>query len=182
MTQYKADMLNLLNYIPMRLPAPTVRMHRISNNERYCISRLYDGKSGQWICDAIEDTVRDTDHNGYIDHGEEKMYGETAIPCGRYYVTFAKTSLDIGKKARYGCIPLLHKVDSFTHIRIHPGETEKNSEGCILLGYNEEAGRLADSETVCLSFYERMNYSPFWLVITDDFAFGASQGHKKTDY
>lgn len=163
-------MLNLLNRIPLRLPAPTVWMRRIRNNERYCISRLYDGKTGEWICDAIEDTVRDDDHNGRIDHGEAKVYGETAIPCGRYYVTFAKTRLDIGKKARYGSIPLLHKVNSFTSIRIHPGETEKNSEGCILLGYNKEVGRMSDSDAVCLSFYERMRYRPFWLVITDDFA------------
>ena len=148
-------MLNLLNRIPLHMPAPTVRMHRIHNNERYCISRLYDGKTGEWICDAIEDTVRDDDHNGRIDHGEAK---------------FAKTRLDIGHKARYGCIPLLHKVNSFTSIRIHPGETEKNSEGCILLGYNKEVGRMSDSEAVCLSFYERMRYRPFWLVITDDFA------------
>lgn len=162
-------MLNLLNRIPIGLPAPTVRMRRVANNERYCISHLYDGKTDAYICDAIEDTVRDDDHNGRIDHGEEKVYGETAIPCGKYYVTFNKTRLSIGQKARHGCIPLLHKVDSFSSIRIHPGETEKNSEGCILLGYNREPGRLSDSEAVCLSFYERMKYRPFWLVITDDF-------------
>ena len=119
-------------------------MRRIHNNERYCISRLYDAKTEEWICDAIEDTVRDADHNGRIDNGETKVYGETAIPCGRYYVTFAKTRLDIGRKARYGCIPLLHNVNSFSHIRIHPGETEKNSEGCILLGFNKEIGRMCD--------------------------------------
>ena len=163
-------MLNPLNKIPLRLPAPTVKMQRIHNNERYCISRLYDGKTGQWICDALEDTVRDTNHNGRIDQDEKKIYGETAIPCGRYYVTFAKTRLDIGRKARYGCIPLLHNVNSFNHIRIHPGKTEKNSEGCILLGHIKEPGLLSDSETVCLSFYERMKYRPFWLVITDDFS------------
>jgi len=138
------------------------------NREHYCISNLF--LKNEYLCDAIEDTVRDHDHNGKIDNEEEKIYGETAIPCGRYYVTFCRTSLAIGKKARYGCIPYVHKVHSFEHIRIHPGVDEKNSEGCIILGYNKEVGKVLDSEACCLMFYDRMHYRPFWLEITDDFA------------
>lgn len=163
-------MRNLLNFLPIHLPARTIKMKRFFNNDCYCISHLYDGKTDEYICDALEDTIRDLNHNGKIDPDEQKVYGETAIPCGKYYVTFARTSLKIGKKARHGCIPILHDVHSFTNIRIHPGETEKNSEGCILLGYNKLPGRLVDSEDVCLKFYERMKYRPFWLIITDDFS------------
>ena len=162
-------MHNILNYIPFQLPAPTVRMRRLYHNNRYCISHLYYGKDETYICDAIEDTVRDHNHNGRIDDGEQKIYGETAIPCGRYYVTFRRTRLAIGQKARNGCIPLLHKVHSFTGIRIHPGEDETNSEGCIILGYNRIPGKVVDSEMCCLSFYEKMKYRPFWLEIIDDF-------------
>ncbi len=165
-------MRNLLNYIPIHFPAPTVRMRRMYNNERYCISHLFWGKKNEYLCDAIEDTVRDHNHNGKIDNDEEKIYGETAIPCGRYYVTFCRTSLAIGKKARYGCIPYVHKVHSFEHIRIHQGVDEKNSEGCIILGYNKEVGKMVNSEECCLMFYEKMRYRPFWLEITDDFATG----------
>lgn len=164
-------MLNrLLNLLPICLPGPLITMRRRYNNEKYCISHLYDGKNGEYICDAIEDSVRDHNHNGVFDNGEEKVYGETAIPCGKYYVTFAKTSLGIGKKAKNGYIPYVHKVHSFKHIRIHPGVDEKNTEGCIILGYNKEKGKVLESEDCCLRFYDKMKYRPFWLEIFDDYS------------
>ena len=162
-------MYNLFNVMPFKIPAPLVRMRRKYNKETYCISHLYIGDNESYFCDAIEDVVRDLNHNGVFDNGEEKVYGETAIPCGRYYVTFNKTSLAIGQKARYGCIPYIHDVPSFTHIRIHPGINEKNTEGCIILGLNKQPGMVVDSEECCLSFYEKMRYRPFWLEIIDDF-------------
>lgn len=171
-------MRKLLNFIPFNLPRPTVKMRRRYVNDRYCISHLYDGKNGTYLCDAIEDTVRDANHNGVFDPGEEKVYGKTAIPCGRYYVTFRKTKLKIGKKAKDGVIPLLHNVPSFEFIRIHPGETEKDSEGCIILGYNKVAGRVVDSEAACLKFYDQMKYRPFWLEITDEFAVDEEEAGK----
>lgn len=162
-------MISILNYIPFRFLAPVVRMSRVYNNSHYCIAHLFDGKNGEYICDAIEDTVRDSNHNGVFDGGEQKVHAETAIPCGRYYVTFRKTGLAIGEKAKHGIIPYLHNVPHFTHIRIHNGLTEKNSEGCIILGQNKEKGKVLNSESVCLDFYQRMKYRPFWLEITDDF-------------
>ena len=163
-------MRNLLNFLPIHLPGPIVKMRRMYVNDRYCISHLYYGKEETYLCDAIEDTVRDVNHNGVFDNDEKKVYGETAIPCGRYYVTFNKSTLPIGQKAKDGVIPLLHGVPSFEFIRIHPGETEKNTEGCIILGYNKVPGHMVDSEKACLMFYERMKYRPFWIEITDDFA------------
>ena len=162
-------MISILNLLPLRLPAPIVKMRRKYNCDHYCISHLYDGKSDDYICDAIEDTVRDINHNGLFDNGEKKKYGETAIPCGKYYVTFRKTRLDIGSLAKNGCIPLLHDVPYFSAIRIHNGVDEKNTEGCIILGYNKQKGKVLDSLSVCLNFYKRMRYKPFWLEITDEF-------------
>lgn len=162
-------MISLLNMLPFRFPAPVIKMSRIYNNVHYCISHLFDEKTGDYICDAIEDTVRDANHNGIFDNAEEKVFGETAIPCGRYYVTFRKTSLPIGALAKDGAIPYIHNVPHFTHIRIHNGETEENSQGCIILGLNKEKGRVLDSESVCLAFYRRMRYRPFWLEISDDY-------------
>ena len=163
------SMYNLLNILPFKIPAPVVKIRRKYNKNNYCISHLYIGKDETYFCDVIEDFVRDVNHNGRFDDEEEKVYGETAIPCGRYYVTFIKTSLDIGKRARYGVIPYVHDVPSFQHIRIHPGINEKNSEGCLILGYNKRPGMVVDSEDCCLAFYERMKYRPFWLEICDDF-------------
>lgn len=162
-------MPSLLNLIPIGLPAPVIKMNRISDNGVYCISHLFDGKTGEYLCDAIEDTVRDTNHNGILDNDEEKVYGETAIPCGRYYVTFRKTSLPIGKIVPGGCIPYVHRVPHFTAIRMHNGSTEKNSEGCIILGFNKVKGMVVDSERACQELFRRMRYRPFWLEIRDMF-------------
>lgn len=165
----KAEQINIVNTIPIRFPAPTIKMLRKYDNGRYCISHLYSRETGEYICDAIEDTVRDENHNGVFDNGEKKIYGETAIPCGRYYVTFRRTGCSIGTKAQKGLIPYVHDVPHFTNIRIHNGETEKDSEGCIILGQNKEKGKMLNSESVCLDFYRRVRYRPFWLEITDDF-------------
>lgn len=162
-------MYNLLNILPFRLPAPLVKIRRKYNKRKYCISHLYIGKDEMYFCDVIEDVVRDFNHNGVFDDGEGKIYGETAIPCGRYYVTFNKTSLEIGHKSKNGVIPYVHDVPSFRHIRIHPGVNEKNTEGCLILGYNKQPGMVIESEECCLSFYKRMKYRPFWLEIIDDF-------------
>lgn len=160
----------LINLLPLPVSRQKVTVRRIFNNDRYCISHVYIGKEETYFCDAIEDTVRDTNHNGFFDSGEIKVDSETAIPCGRYYVSFRRTSLPIGEKARYGCIPLLHNVPYFTKVRIHDGETEKDSSGCIILGLNKEKGRVTESMDVCLRFFDRMRYRPFWLEIHDDFA------------
>lgn len=161
-------MRNILNRLHINLPVPLVRMQRMYNTPEYCISHLFSSK-GEYICDAIEDTVRDSNHNGRIDNGEVKVYGKTAIPCGRYYVSFRRTGLAIGAKAKKGLIPYIHNVPNFMHIRMHNGESEKDSEGCIILGYNKQKGRVCESVECCLDFYERMHYRPFWLEITDDF-------------
>lgn len=163
-------MLPLINHSPLHRASQVVTLRRLYNNDRYCISRLYIGKEESYFCDAIEDTVRDTNHNGILDNGEKKVFGETAIPCGNYYVSFSRTGLPIGKKAKHGCIPYIHNVPHFTHIRIHNGETEKNSKGCIILGYNKKKGMVVDSENTCLRFYEKVHYRPFRLIILDDFA------------
>lgn len=149
---------------------PEVHQHRVANNDRYCISRLFVNDEPTRFCDAIEDTVRDTNHNGRFDGEEQKIAARTAIPCGRYYVTFEPTTCGIGQRAKGGKIPLLHDVPSFASIRMHSGNDESHSAGCVILGYNTAKGKVTRSIEACLAFYERMRYEPFYLTITDDFA------------
>jgi hypothetical protein len=83
----------------------------------------------RFLCDTIEDVVRDRNADGdLLDQDEGKVYGETAIPYGIYelVVTYSPTF----KKN----MTLVKNVKHFDGIRIHWGRTIENSLGCVLVG------------------------------------------------
>ncbi len=142
-----------------------VEIRRIVFNGKYTEGKLYIGN--EYFCDTLEDPCRDDNHNGWFDGGETKVAGDTCIPCGTYKVTFEATTLGLARRAKGGLIPLLHDVPSFTSVRIHQGNTTKDTRGCILLGRRDAMGHVADSTDTCLAFFGRMDYSPFELTIRD---------------
>src|SRR5262245_59056606 len=73
---------------------------------------------GQYQCFTLEDEIRD---------GPKVMH-ETAIPVGRYRVVITRSQ-------RFErMLPLLLDVPNFEGIRIHAGNTDKDTSGCILVG------------------------------------------------
>lgn len=106
--------------------------------ETYTIGRFYN--ENMFLCSTLEDKVRDlkdlNKDKDFNDMNEGKVYGQTAIPEGRYQVIVSHSP----KLKRR--LPLLLNVLGFEGIRIHAGKNERNTEGCILVGDNKEKGKL----------------------------------------
>lgn len=68
------------------------------------------------------------DEDRFLESGGVKVKGETAIPRGRYRVIISYSN----RFARY--MPEVLEVPQFTGVRIHGGNTVKDTEGCPLLG------------------------------------------------
>ena len=104
----------------------------------YTIGKLF--LNSKYFCDVIEDTVRDLNMDGDLDDcGEGKVYGKTAIPYGRYEVKLTMSN-------RFNkVLPILIGVKGFESIRIHSGNTEQDSLGCLIVGENKEVGKVLNS-------------------------------------
>lgn len=125
-------------------------LRRIALRDTYTIGRLY--VDDVYVCDTLEDCVRDLNRNGQFDNGEKKVYGETAIHYGRYEVELNVKSPKYSNFAKYpwakpygGFLPRLKNVKNFEGILVHPGNTPRDTFGCILTGYNTIKGQLTNS-------------------------------------
>lgn len=100
--------------------------------EEYTIGNLYI--NGEYFCDTLEDKVR------LLNAYEDKIYGETAIPMGRYKVilTYSPHFERI--------LPEIINVTFFKDIRIHNGNTKEHTKGCILVGLNKAVGKVLYSK------------------------------------
>ncbi|SFW41004.1 hypothetical protein SAMN02910409_2090 [Prevotellaceae bacterium HUN156] len=118
-------------------------LERIAKKKDYTIGRLYiqysvddeylAGTKKICLCDTLEPTWRDYAHGG------RKIKGHSAIPEGRYAVVISYSP----KFKQW--LPILLGVPNFSGIRIHAGNTAKDTEGCILVGENREVGKVLDS-------------------------------------
>lgn len=123
-----------------------ILVKRIAKKDTYTIGKMYiDGK---YICDTLEDKDRGlTSSMAEQTIKLKKIYGETAIPTGTYTVTY--TYSNKFKKM----MPLINNVKGYSGVRIHSGNTAKDTYGCILLGINKEVGKVLNSRATCLKVY-----------------------------
>ena len=117
---------------------------------------------GTFECFTLEDEVREGDIMVV------KVAGKTAIPAGRYQVVITRSQ-------RFGRdLPLLLNVPNFEGIRIHPGNTAANTEGCILVGTKRGPARIDDSRTAFEALFAKIQAAlaggdRCWITIEDDF-------------
>jgi len=110
------------------------RLHRTKNST---IGELFiDGK---FECYTLEDVER-----------EVKIKSETAIAKGKYKVI-------INQSNRFKrLLPLLLNVPNFEGVRIHSGNSNHNTEGCILVGKTRSIDYIGSSRVAFNSLFKKM--------------------------
>lgn len=124
-------------------------LKRIANKKTYCIGKLYI--NGKYFADVLEDTDRGLDSTmTEEDIKKIKVKGETAIPTGIY-----KIILNYSPKFKK-VMPLITNVKGYSGVRIHTGNSAKDTEGCLLVGKNTIVGRLTESRKMYDALFKRL--------------------------
>ena len=135
-------------------------LDRKYKNETYTIGNLY--VDGEWFCNTLEDRDRGLSQTMPLEEiKRQKVYGETAIPTGRYEVRMDIVSPKYNGVKWYkdnfgGRMPRLETVKGFSGILIHSGNTALDSNGCILVGMNKAKGKVLDS---------RATFQKLWKIL-----------------
>lgn len=148
-----------------------IKVDRKWKKEKYTIGRLYI--NGEFICNTIEDTDRGlTQSMSEEEIKSKKIYGQTAIPSGRYKILMNVVSPKFSQKEFYmnvckGKVPRLEGIKGFSGVLIHSAATADNVEGCIGVGFNTEIGRLTSIKEAFEKVYSKLSSSKedIWITI-----------------
>jgi hypothetical protein len=114
-----------------------IQIKRLHKTENSTIGEMtIDGK---FECYTLEDKERDV-----------KIKSETAIPKGTYKVI-------INQSNRFKkLMPLLLNVPNFEGVRIHPGNSNHDTEGCILVGQSRSVDYITKSRKAYEILFAKM--------------------------
>lgn len=138
-----------------------LRLKRIARKATYTIGRLF--VENVRFCDTLEDTdrgLKQTDSLASIN--TRKVYGETAIPAGKYEVVMNVVSPKYAAVDWYkrncngGRMPRLKSVPGYEGVLIHPGNTAIDTLGCVLVGKNTVVGKLTQSRDTFAALYKKL--------------------------
>ena len=130
-------------------------LKRLSDDHKSTTGHLF--VDGKLFCATIEDTFR-----------HEKIDGKTRIPAGRYQINMRYGSpMALRYQASYQTNGMiwLRDVPGFKYVYIHIGNTDKESNGCILVGslMQQEIKNGAIGQKVLNS---RDTYKLLWGIIS----------------
>lgn len=132
-------------------------LERTYKGEEYTIGNLYI--DGEWFSNVLEDKDRGLTQDMSLEQIEKiKVYGETAIPTGTYKIDMNTVSSKFKNRSwaipYSGKIPRLVDVPGFDGILIHPGNSAKDTLGCLLVGINSVKGKVTSSQATFKSLME----------------------------
>jgi len=106
---------------------------------------------GKFECYILEDKDRGINNTLTLEQiMRVKVYGKTAIPYGRYEVDWTMS-------ARFKVkMPILLNVIGYSGIRIHKGNTEIDSLGCLLCGTRKLSNRITESTIATNKLYAKI--------------------------
>jgi len=114
-----------------------IKIKRLHRTDHSTIGEL--SIDGKFECFTLEDIERDV-----------KIKSETAIPKGTYKVI-------INRSNRFKrLLPLLLNVPNFEGIRIHSGNTNHDTEGCILVGLTRSQDFIGQSRKAFNKLFKKM--------------------------
>lgn len=126
-----------------------IELVRIAFKNTYTIGKLY--VNGTYFCDVLEDKDRGLESSmTESEILEKKVKGETAIPTGHYVINITYSP----KYKRM--MPLLLDVKGFSGIRIHSGNSSKDTEGCLIVGKNKKVGMVLESRDTYKRLFKMM--------------------------
>lgn len=106
---------------------------------------------GVFECWTLEDVVRPV-----------KIAHETAIPAGTY-----KVIIDMSNRFQR-LLPLLLDVPGFAGIRIHPGNTDHDTDGCILVGQSQAPDFVGSSRKAFDALFAKMQQADYITLTIKD--------------
>jgi hypothetical protein len=112
-------------------------LKRIHKTEFSTIGELYI--DGLFECYTLEDIERDI-----------KIKSETAIPKGKYKIMITMSN----RFKRY--MPLFLNVPNFEGVRIHSGNTNHDTEGCILVGQTRSKDFIGQSRKAYEKLFKKL--------------------------
>lgn len=127
--------------------------------DTYTIGKLYI--DNEFFCNTLEDKDRGLNNKMSLEEVKKiKKPGITAIPTGTYNIRMNVVSPKYSKNSWYlnNCngsrMPRLDNVIGYQGVLIHPGNTDADSEGCILVGKNDVKGKVTKSKDYFLQLYK----------------------------
>lgn len=100
---------------------------------------------GIFQCYTLEDTAR-----------VFKIPGKTCIDAGTYNVIITPSNRFRDENDNPRLMPLLEKVPNFDGVRIHSGNTDKDTDGCILVGNVRQEDAIYESRTAFITLFAKI--------------------------